>query len=86
MAICLKNDSSVIKESKAIQLDKDEDNIIGDIVIYYVDGNGNGLYDEGEEIIHSAVVIKVDQQGFTTRVISKMGEDSISDHHPDNSA
>ena len=71
-----------IKEQNAIQLSKDADNIKGDIVVYYIDSNGNGLYDDGEKILHSAVVTEVDKEGYTVTVVSKSGEDGISENHP----
>jgi len=77
------NPADDIKEQRARQLDADENNIIGDIVEYYVDKNNNGVYDEGEEIIHSAVVTKVDRNGYTIEVTGKMGEGPIAVNHPD---
>lgn len=62
---------------------KDEDNIPGDIVIYYTDANANGQYHEGEFISHSAVVKTVDDEGYTQTVIGKLGQDGISENHPD---
>ncbi len=64
------------------QLSSDTPNVPGDRVLYYVDSNGNGAYDLGEEIIHSAVVYEVDKQGYTKTVISKRGQMGISINHP----
>ncbi|MBO6222574.1 MAG: hypothetical protein J6N56_02185 [Bacteroidales bacterium] len=72
-----------IIETKAIQLSKNENNVIGDIVVYYVDSNGNHQYDNGEEIVHSAKVKEVDSKGYTITVVSKLGADGISENHPD---
>ena len=77
------NPADDIKEQNAIQLGRDEDNKPGDIVIYYTDANANGQYDDGEFISHSAVVKTVDDEGYTQTVIGKMGEDGISENHPD---
>jgi hypothetical protein len=71
-----------IKEQRVQQLGTDEPNEVGDKVIYYIDSNGNGLYDDGEKIEHSAIVNSVDKDGYTTTVIGKMGEDGISINHP----
>ena len=71
-----------IIEQGAVQLGANENNIPGDKVIYYYDKNGNGVYDAGEFIAHSAVVQTVDEEGYTTTVIGKMGEDGISVNHP----
>ncbi len=72
-----------IIEQKAIQLKSDEDNICGDIVIYYWDSDKNGRYDDGEVIIHSAIVVDVDDEGYTTLVRAKRGADCIAENHPD---
>ena len=64
------------------QLDNNEPNIKGDRVFYYVDSNQNGIYDPGEVIEHSAVVWEVDQNGYTTVVVSKLWEGGISFNHP----
>ena len=72
-----------IKEQKAIQLEENEDNIIGDKVIYYTDVNNNGKYDDGEDITHSAVVSAVDENGCTIEVTAKCGQDGIYSNHPD---
>jgi hypothetical protein len=64
------------------QLDFSTPNQIGDRVIYYTDANGNGKYDAGENIEHSAVVQTVDKNGNTTTVIGKMGQAGISENHP----
>ena len=64
------------------QLDFNDPNQRGDRVIYYVDANGNGRYDPGEKIEHSAIVQKVDKSGNTTTVIGKMGQAGISANHP----
>jgi RHS repeat-associated protein len=47
------------------QLGSDEDNIIGDRVIYFTDHNENGMYDDGEFISHSAIVTAVDDKCYT---------------------
>ena len=65
------------------QLGSDEDNIVGDRVIYFTDQNGNGMYDDGEFISHSAIVTAVDDEGYTTEVTGKMGQRGISTNHPD---
>ena len=64
------------------QLSSDDPNQSGDRVIYYVDANNNGRYEQGEFIAHSAVVYQVDSQGYTKLVISKMGQSGISINHP----
>ncbi len=64
------------------QLSPEEANKPGDRLLYYVDSDGNGQYDNGEEIVHSAVVFDVDEDGNTILVISKMGEGGISINHP----
>jgi RHS repeat-associated protein len=64
------------------QLGTNDPNQIGDRVIYYTDANGNGQYDAGEDISHSAVVQTVDKNGNTTTVIGKMGQAGISENHP----
>ena len=77
------NPADDIKQQNARQLGKDEDNVPGDIVIYYTDENGNGQYDDGELITHSATVKIVDDEGYTTVVIGKRGERRIAENHPD---
>ena len=64
------------------QLDFNTPNRRGDRVLYYVDDNNNGVFDSGEEIVHSAVVWDVDDQGYTRTVISKRGQLGISINHP----
>ena len=67
------------------QLSPNAPNNVGDTVVYYTDTNGNGRADTSElaaRNVHSAVVIEVDAEGNTTRVISKEGEGNYSDHHP----
>ena len=64
------------------QLDFNDPNKKDDRVIYYVDANGNGRYDPGETIVHSAVVFTVDKSGNTTTVIGKRGPLGISINHP----
>jgi hypothetical protein len=64
------------------QLDSNDPNKKGDKVIYYTDANGNGKYDKGENIEHSAIVNSVDKNGNTTTVIGKMGQNGISINHP----
>jgi len=76
------NPADDIKEQNAIQLGMDENNIPGDLLIFYTDADGNGQYDEGEFISHSAVVKTVDNDGNTTTVVSKMGAGEISENHP----
>jgi hypothetical protein len=77
------NPADDIKQQNARQLGSDEKNIPGDIVIYYTDASGNEYYDDGEPISHSAVVKTVDNEGYTTTVIGKMGQNEISENHPD---
>lgn len=77
------NPSDDIIEQNVKQLKNDEANKIGDRVIYYVDENGDGKYNYGEEIVHSAIVYAIDSEGNTTLVIGKMGESEISINHPD---
>jgi RHS repeat-associated protein len=77
------NPADDIEEQNARQLNTKEDNVIGDRVIYYHDSNGNGKYDKGESIVHSAVVVKVDNNGNTTEVLGKMGQNEVSINHPD---
>jgi hypothetical protein len=64
------------------QLAPDDPNQIGDRVIYFFDQDGNGRYDAGEPIDHSAIVTSVDVDGNTTEVTGKMGERGISVNHP----
>jgi hypothetical protein len=64
------------------QLGTNDPNQQGDRVIYYSDTNGNGKYDPGENIEHSAVVQTVDKNGNTTTVIGKMGQAGMSENHP----
>lgn len=77
------NPADDIKEQNARQLDPSEDNIPGDIVIYYTDKNSNNQYDDGEFITHSAVVKTVDEEGYTTEVIAKDGDKCLVVGHPD---
>lgn len=74
--------SNNIKDSKAVQLDFNDPNVVGDRVIYYQDANGNGKWDVGEIIDHSAKVTAVDKDGNTTLVKGKLGQDGISENHP----
>ncbi|MEZ5425022.1 MAG: RHS repeat-associated core domain-containing protein [Pyrinomonadaceae bacterium] len=68
------------------QLNPNEPNKKGDVLIYYFDKNNNGQFDPGEPILHSAKVKKVDKQGNTVRVKGKEGRDfGISRHHPQDS-
>ena len=76
------NPADDIIEQGAVQLGADENNLEGDRVIYYSDENGNGRYDDGEYIAHSAIVLTVDAEGYTTTVIAKMGAGGISVNHP----
>ena len=64
------------------QLDSNEPNVPDDRVIYYVDVNEDGVFQYGEHISHSAIVYSVDNNGYTTAVISKRGELGISINHP----
>ena len=64
------------------QLDANQPNEVDDRVIYYIDKNSDGKYQVGEYIVHSAIVFQVDKEGYTTEVISKMGQDGISINHP----
>jgi RHS repeat-associated protein len=68
--------------SDYILLNNNEPNEVDDRVVYYIDNNSDGLYQKGEHIVHSAIVWKVDKEGYTTEVISKMGQDGISRNHP----
>lgn len=76
------NPADDIKSTQAKQLSNQDPNKTGDIVIYFLDNNNNGKYDDGEFIEHSAVVKDVDKDGNTITVIGKMGEDAISENHP----
>lgn len=76
------NPADDIIEQGAVQLGANDNNIPGDRLIYYSDENGNGMYDDGEYISHSAIVYTVDEEGYTTSVIAKMGEKGISVNHP----
>jgi len=71
-----------VKAEGVKQLGKDEKNVVGDKVIYFVDTNHDGKWEDGENIIHSANVVKVDKDGNTTVVEGKMGQNGISDNHP----
>jgi len=68
--------------SEKMRLDSNIPNKVGDRVIYYKDTNNNGEWDEGEEIVHVAVVTKVDGGGNTKEVTSKVGEGGITTNHP----
>jgi RHS repeat-associated protein len=76
------NPADDIREQNAKQLHTDVRNKVGDIVIYYFDANSNGIYQEDESIAHSAIVSKVDKDGFTTEVTGKMGEAELATNHP----
>lgn len=65
------------------QLGSDENNIVGDRVIYFTDQNENGIYDDGEFVSHSAIVTAVDNEGYTIEVTGKRGSSGISTNHPD---
>jgi len=65
------------------QISPKKKNKVGDRVIYYIDSNNNGKYEDGEYIVHSANVTGVDKEGNTTLVKSKMGIRHISENHPD---
>jgi hypothetical protein len=69
-------------EQVAYQLSSDAPNVVGDRVIYYVDMDGNGQYDKGEFIFHSAIVVEVDSEGYTTLVKAKLGQYGIYANHP----
>ena len=71
------------KVKEATQLKPDDANQIGDRVIYYVDKNGDGNWNPGENITHSAVVTTVDSEGNTTEVTGKQGQRGIGTNHPD---
>lgn len=64
------------------QLTDDDYNFSGDKVVYYIDNNDNGIYDEEDEIVHSAIVHDVDSDGYTISVIGKMGQGYMSINHP----
>ena len=64
------------------QLNTNEPNEVDDRLIYYIDENSDGKYQKGEQIVHSAIVFQVDKEGYTTEVISKMGQGGISRNHP----
>ncbi|WP_297223275.1 RHS repeat-associated core domain-containing protein [Thermomonas sp.] len=67
---------------EAQQLDTNEPNQVNDVLVYGHDANGNGRLEENE-IDHSARVIAVDEEGNTTRVLSKEGPTGpLVDHHP----
>jgi RHS repeat-associated protein len=74
--------SDDINEQNARQLHKDVRNKVGDRVIYYQDVNGDGTWQDGEPIAHSAIVSEVDKQGNTVAVTGKMGQAGISTNHP----
>ncbi|MFN6378639.1 MAG: RHS repeat-associated core domain-containing protein [Flavobacteriales bacterium] len=76
------NPADDIREQNAKQLHTDVRNKVGDIVIYYFDSNSDGIYQEDESIAHSAIVSKVDKDGFTTEVTGKMGEAELATNHP----
>lgn len=73
-----------IKNGTLKMLDFNEDNQVGDIVVYYwlsiTFPGGNINIDVVP--VHSGIVSEVDEEGFATRVISKMGEDPTYSHHP----
>jgi RHS repeat-associated protein len=64
------------------QMGSDEPNKKGDKVLYYVDANSDGLYTDGERIEHSAKVTKVDKEGNTILVKSKLGQAGEYENHP----
>jgi RHS repeat-associated protein len=76
------NPADDIIEQNYSQLDNNENNQTGDRVIYYIDKNGDGKYNEGETIEHSAVVSKVSSTGNTIEVKGKMGQSGVSTNHP----
>ena len=65
-----------------IQLKPEENNELLDRMIKYVDVNGDGIFQIGEEAVHSALVQAVDKEGYTTSVVSKLGDREISENHP----
>ncbi len=63
------------------KLDPNDDNVIGDRVIYWKDDNGDQVRQDNE-ITHSGTVTGVDRKGYTTEVTSKWGQRPIYRHHP----
>jgi hypothetical protein len=63
-------------------LDIDADSQIGDRVIYFDDTNQDGLWTEGEKILHSAVVNNVDEEGNVLTIAQKMGEGPLAEAAP----
>jgi RHS repeat-associated protein len=67
------------------QLDPNEPNQLGDVVVYGTDTDGDGQLSVLElwgSDVHSATVSDVDADGNTTRVTSKEGQLNITDSHP----
>lgn len=59
-----------------------EPNAVGNSVFWFVDTNGNGVWNEGEKIGHAAEVTKVDSDGNTLEVTSKAGQGGETSNHP----
>jgi RHS repeat-associated protein len=76
------NPSDDFDEKGYSQIDFNENNVPGDRVIYYVDSNGDGQYNSGEQVEHSAIVTGVNDNGYTTEVRGKMGQSGMSTNHP----
>ena len=75
-------DNSASNEmQKAKKLDPKDPNKVGDVVVYGDDKNKDGKLQK-DEVKHSGFVQSVDADGNTTRVSSKEGEGTITDHHP----
>jgi RHS repeat-associated protein len=72
-----------IKKTNAVELAPDAANKKGDRVVYFWDVNGNGKWDPGEPIDHSAIVVETDKDGNTTKVIGKLGQTGVAINHPD---
>ena len=65
------------------QLDPNENNRKFDRVVYYVDKDEDGKYDPiKDDLVHSAVVWEVDDEGNTTSVVAKCGSDGVYYDHP----
>lgn len=72
-----------MKEPGTRRLDPNEPNRKGEIVVYGVDLNNSGDFDDPNETRHSATVTQVDDEGNTLRVEGKEGPGPVSDHHPE---
>jgi RHS repeat-associated protein len=77
------NPADDIMKNNVTQLSNTEANKRGDIVIYYIDSNKDGVYNDGEVIVHSAKVKKVDKNGNTVIIKGKNGQGGIFKGHPD---